>query len=119
MIKASFVKVLSAEEDSAHTVPLTLPTVDLHRIREREQASIDRHLSKIGVGVSPAAQMLFDALSKTMPCQWQQQAILVMEEILISPPYQLSDCAGPAGPTLERVKKVMHGELQRLQLAQT
>lgn len=37
--------------------------------------------AKTGVGVSSEAQQVFDALSKTMPCQWKQQNIVILNEV--------------------------------------
>ena len=37
--------------------------------------------SKIGVGVSKEAQQVYDALSKTLPCQWSGKDILVLEQV--------------------------------------
>lgn len=37
--------------------------------------------AKTGVGVTIEAQQVFDALAKTMPCQWKQQSIIVLNEV--------------------------------------
>ena len=37
--------------------------------------------AKTGIGVSNEAQQVFDALSKTMPCHWAQQSIIVLNEV--------------------------------------
>lgn len=38
--------------------------------------------AKTGIGVSTEAQQVFDALSKTMPCHWKQQNIIVLNEVM-------------------------------------
>jgi hypothetical protein len=43
--------------------------------------------SKLGVGVNPQAQKLFDALSKTCTCAWKGANIVVFGEFVIEPPY--------------------------------
>ena len=37
--------------------------------------------SKLGVGVTPQGQALFDALSKTLPCRWRGTSIIVLGEV--------------------------------------
>jgi hypothetical protein len=105
-----------------------LPHVDPARAREREaralrQAQAD--LAKVGVGVTREAQALFDALAKTMPCEWRQQQqrqqggagagaaaaaaaaavghgeIAVLECVVVRPPYTPADCAALPGPEAE------------------
>ncbi|KAJ1913003.1 hypothetical protein H4219_005387 [Mycoemilia scoparia] len=86
-----------------------------HRIALR-----DAHIkcSRIGVGVSKIAQMIFDALSKTLPCRWDKTKIIVLDEIVIESPYHQSNCTKlkdtASEYTLERVKKVLQGERDRL-----
>lgn len=90
--------------------------------------------AKTGVGVSSEAQQVFDALSKTMPCHWKQQSIVILNEVCVklscnsclcchykqlmimwfqvelSPPYALENCSTEHShdlTTLERVKKVV------------
>ncbi|PVU99473.1 hypothetical protein BB560_005495, partial [Smittium megazygosporum] len=63
---------------------------------------------RIGENVTPKAQSIFDALSKTLPCRWNKQRIVVLDEIFIDPPYNVENCtsASPDTDTLNRVKKV-------------
>ncbi|KAF8058345.1 RMD5 [Scenedesmus sp. PABB004] len=124
LYKAAQLQVLSAERCSAEraAAELRLPHVDRERAAQREakalaQAEADR--AKVGEGVTREAQSLFDALCKTMPCVWVGRAISVMDVVTVQPPYTpeavttTSDHPG----ALERVRKVLNAERQRLGLA--
>jgi hypothetical protein len=134
----------------ARSVLDPLPCVDLARAKEREaralrQAQAD--LAKVGVGVTREAQALFDALAKTMPCEWVVGAgggagaggsaatppqhtgeIAVLDCVVVRPPYRPADCAAlpsaearaaAAAGALDRVKKVLGAARERLGLDQT
>ena len=97
-----------------------LPLVDMQRCRDRESKALQVRLkvnsdavwqrpiincgncqqaaqaeaAKTGIGVSTEAQQVFDALSKTMPCHWKQQNIIVLNEVML-----LRVCAGKSLPS--------------------
>lgn len=66
-------------------------------------------IGRIGVGVSHEAQMIFDALSKTMECAWADQTIRVLQgtDVTIAPPYVSASCSGTNSAALARVRKVV------------
>ncbi|KAG0292652.1 hypothetical protein BGZ96_003866 [Linnemannia gamsii] len=85
--------------------------VQLDKIQQREQQAIreaQAAAARIGVGVSTIGQDIFDALSKTLPCRWHKDQIVVMDEVIISSPYEPENCKANASAsyTLARVKKV-------------
>ncbi|KAF9398217.1 hypothetical protein BGX21_008047, partial [Mortierella sp. AD011] len=85
--------------------------VQLDKIQQREQQAVrevQAAAARIGVGVTSIAQDIFDALSKTLPCRWAKDSIVVMDEVIISPPYEPENCkANPSSSnSLARVKKV-------------
>jgi hypothetical protein len=54
-----------------------------------------------------------------LPVRWDDAKIVVMDDVVISPPYNIQDCDAPqpegAGKArLERVRKVLDGERGRL-----
>ncbi|KAJ3265722.1 hypothetical protein HK104_006236 [Borealophlyctis nickersoniae] len=105
-------------------VPPLVPVIPyaVNKLYAREQAAVRyerERESKLGVGVSAEAQNLFDALAKTMPTTWRGGLIVVLEEIVVSPPYTAEDCKFLDGrngseTSLERVRKVVRGERERM-----
>ncbi|OBZ81577.1 Protein LSM12 B [Choanephora cucurbitarum] len=92
--------------------------IPLDRLKHREietTKEFKNNIAKMGVGVTKEAQDIFNALSKTLPCRWSKDTIVVMDEILISPPYGVEDCKANAtsAPLLARVKKVINKQLDR------
>ncbi len=48
--------------------------------------------AKGGRGVGREAQDLFDALGRTLPTRWSEQSIVVLDAVVIKPPYRVEDC---------------------------
>merc|ERR1712012_533015 len=67
-----------------------------------------------GVGVTEFAQEIFNAMSKTMDVSWEKEDIICFG-VRIQKPYTPESCVGGDDPAaLERVKKVLIGELNRI-----
>ncbi len=63
-----------------------------------------------GKGVSREAQQIFDALGRTMPVRWDAERIVVLDAVVISPPYGAGDCRagkGAGAQALPRIRKVV------------
>ncbi|OMH85781.1 Protein LSM12-like protein [Zancudomyces culisetae] len=69
-----------------------LPIDKLGLANKKALAEADIQNQKVGVGVSKYAQDIFDSLSKTMPCRWVGEKIVVLDEVLIEPPYDVDNC---------------------------
>lgn len=51
-----------------------------------------------------------------MPTRWHEQAIIVSDAVIISPPYRLEDCKAPKEKqqALNQVKKVLEGTRRKI-----
>uniref|UniRef100_A0AAQ4S6Q4 Tetratricopeptide repeat, ankyrin repeat and coiled-coil containing 2b n=1 Tax=Gasterosteus aculeatus aculeatus TaxID=481459 RepID=A0AAQ4S6Q4_GASAC len=59
-------------------------------------------------GVSVDGQQLFQTIHKTIKdCKWQEKNIIVMDDVVISPPYQVENCKGKEGSALSHVRKIV------------
>lgn len=45
--------------------------------------------------------------SSIKDCKWQEKNIVVMEEVVITPPYQVENCKGKEGSALSHVRKIV------------
>ncbi|TNN03259.1 hypothetical protein fugu_000288 [Takifugu bimaculatus] len=62
----------------------------------------------ISAGVSVEGQQLFQTIHKTIKdCKWQEKNIIVMDDVVISPPYQAENCKGKEGSALSHVRKIV------------
>ncbi|KAJ2368550.1 hypothetical protein IW150_005381, partial [Coemansia sp. RSA 2607] len=119
LIKAGNVKDVQVTSRSSSIVipeigPVAVSTMEARKQRSLAQAQ--ERASRIGVGVTDDAQSIFEALSRTLPCRWDQNKIVVLDEVVIDSPYGAENCREitSASFTLQRVKKVLQGELLRI-----
>ncbi|KAJ1994448.1 hypothetical protein GGI25_001500 [Coemansia spiralis] len=107
------------ENDDEFAMPeiKPIPTSIIEARKQKSLIQAQERALRIGVGVSDKAQMIFEALSRTLPCRWNQEKIIVLDEVSIEPPYSVEDCCNltEASVSLQRVKKVLQGELNRLE----
>eukprot|EP01118_Nematostelium_gracile_P003693 TRINITY_DN14281_c0_g1_i1.p1 TRINITY_DN14281_c0_g1~~TRINITY_DN14281_c0_g1_i1.p1 ORF type:complete len:175 (-),score=28.12 TRINITY_DN14281_c0_g1_i1:123-647(-) len=116
IFKTNFMKSIEYLGRSSMVVE-DLPPVQISKIRSKEAStirSLREEAQRIGVGVTKEAQEIFNSLSKTLPCRWKEDVIVVFDEIQIRPPYNATNCSGGDQNMLERVKKVLEGERKRL-----
>uniref|UniRef100_M4D7F5 AD domain-containing protein n=1 Tax=Brassica campestris TaxID=3711 RepID=M4D7F5_BRACM len=119
MVNASFITGLSYLGKTEEPLLTDSCWVNLDGLRAKEALAVrqaEADAERMGVGVTAEAQSIFDALSKTLPVQWEKSDILVMKEVRVRSPY-LSDCVfGGTDAANNRVKKVLELERRRLQL---
>lgn len=72
-------------------------------------------------GVSSIGHRLFLMLDKTLPVRWHNKSIVVLDNVLIEPPYGVEDCKAPTkhAKQLERVKELVRNEQEKLQKENT
>jgi len=86
-VKESFVldvQVIRDPGQAATEHNEVIPIVDVERTKLREDRAVKNARSealKIGEGVTEEAQIIFNALSKTLPCRWNGKSIVVLEEV--------------------------------------
>jgi len=113
VIKISFVKEVQeiGKIGASDLLDLSeLPPVDFKQVQKREEIAILKHqeeANRIGEGVTPEAQAIFNHLQKTMPCRWDRDSIIVLDQLIIKSPYGRADCACNDAKVLDRVRTVL------------
>ena len=117
-----FVNVKGASEvvidDSTKSDAKPCPNVDEPR-RERRFENACRAAramaDNVGENVSALAQDVFDALARTLPCRWNGDVIVVMDEVEVrGPKYDEASGSGATHGAAERVQKVLALERAKL-----
>ncbi|KAL8952328.1 MAG: hypothetical protein Q9222_001739 [Ikaeria aurantiellina] len=94
-----------------------LPTAAFLARADAAVARLKEAASRKNKAVGKEAQDLFDGLTRTLPTRWDGNDIVVLDSVVISPPYRGEDCrAGNGAPTnaLNRVRKMLENERKRL-----
>nr|CAB3451051.1 unnamed protein product [Digitaria exilis] len=117
VLKANYIREFSVVSKGDDPLDPAGCMLDLDAIYAREEAALRQaeiDAERIGVGVTPEAQSIFDALSKTLPVQWDKTDIVVMKEVRVRSPYMPENVSGGTAAANERVKKVIDFERKRL-----
>ncbi|XP_059648978.1 uncharacterized protein LOC132294945 [Cornus florida] len=117
LLKANYIKEFSYLGKAEDPLDLKKCYLDLPSLQAREESAIrqaEMEAERIGVGVTPEAQNIFDALSKTLPVRWDKTVIVVMKEVRVCSPYLPESVSGGTPAANERVKKVLELERKRL-----
>ncbi|XP_047321937.1 protein LSM12 homolog [Impatiens glandulifera] len=118
LLKANYIKDFSYLGQGEDPLDATKCYFDLNALQAREQSAVRQaeiDSERIGVGVTPQAQNLFDALFKTLPVRWDKTVIVVMNEVRVSSPYLPESVSGGTAAANDRVRKVLELERKRLQ----
>uniref|UniRef100_A0A0D9VKW1 AD domain-containing protein n=1 Tax=Leersia perrieri TaxID=77586 RepID=A0A0D9VKW1_9ORYZ len=110
VLKANYIREFSVVGRANDPLDPAGCVLDLSAIHAREEAALRQaeiDAERIGVGVTPEAQSIFDALSKTLPVQWDKTDIVVMKEVRVCNPYLPENVSGGTSAANERVKKVV------------
>ncbi|KNC87703.1 hypothetical protein SARC_00209 [Sphaeroforma arctica JP610] len=87
--------------------------LNMDRVKQRYAKAVNKakeEAAKINKNVSQEDQSIFNAISKTLPCAWDDRNIIVLDTITITPPYTPDDCSGDNIYMLQRVQKVIGHE---------
>ena len=89
------IQALSAANPRA----VELPPVDWRKVNERVESKVEEMVSraaKIGDGVTPEQQSLFNDLARCFPnCRWGKNKEMLVEDAVIVPPYDSASVTGP------------------------
>jgi hypothetical protein len=105
------IKATGASEDK--DVLLPVKALNVTKLRQREEKAVNaarQRASKIGgAGVTRDAQLIFNELDRILPCRWDGTNIIVLDDILLQPPYQVDNVS-----PIARAQQHHHaeGELQ-------
>jgi hypothetical protein len=116
VVNLSFVSNIKVITEAQDQSPPLLPNLSLAKLNARTTNNIEQKLRKIGytgVNVSPTAQRLVNAITKTITeVRWDGQNIVVLDQVTIAPPYDVNSCRLNEGHAsqanaLQHVKKLV------------
>ncbi|GAB1296892.1 Protein LSM12 homolog [Apodemus speciosus] len=112
LINLQYVSEVEIINDRTETPP-PLASLNVSKLASKARTEKEEKLSQayaISAGVSLEGQQLFQTIHKTIKdCKWQEKNIVVMEEVVITPPYQVENCKGKEGSALSHVRKIEEG----------
>ncbi|XP_009992590.1 PREDICTED: protein LSM12 homolog, partial [Chaetura pelagica] len=109
LVNLQYVSEVEIINDRTETPP-PLASLNVSKLANKARTEKEEKLSQayaISAGVSLEGQQLFQTIHKTIKdCKWQEKNIVVMEEVVIAPPYQVENCKGKEGSALSHVRKI-------------
>jgi hypothetical protein len=109
-------KPADAADKKALVAPL--PCVDVSACRKREEdafEAMESAMAMLNPTASASGQACFDALSKTLDCSWNGDAINVLDQVRVDPPYTEGSCVSLDGnkASLGRIQKILAAGLKK------
>jgi len=97
---------------STTNIPRGKLAVKIEAVKKREDNALrerKKEAMKIGVGIPPKAQLIFNKLEKIFPqsVRWEGKNIAIFDDMKLSPPYTPDSCMGGSKEQLERVRKMI------------
>ncbi|XP_026877637.2 protein LSM12 homolog B [Electrophorus electricus] len=118
LVNLAYVSDVDVITDCTGTPP-PLASLNFNKLTNRARAEKEDKLSQayaISAGVSPEGQQLFQTIHKTIKeCKWQEKNIVVMDDVVITPPYRVDNCRGKEGSALGHVRKIVEKHLRDLE----
>ncbi|KAF6730027.1 LSM12-like protein A [Oryzias melastigma] len=118
LINLAYVSDVDIINDRTETPP-PLASLNVSKLANRARTEKEDKLSQayaISAGVSVEGQQLFQTIHKTIKdCKWQEKNIIVMDDVVISPPYQVENCKGKEGSALSHVRKIVEKHFRDLE----
>nr|XP_015217715.1 PREDICTED: protein LSM12 homolog isoform X2 [Lepisosteus oculatus] len=110
LVNLAYVSDVEILNDRTETPP-PLASLNVNKLANRARTEKEDKLSQayaISAGVSLEGQQLFQTIHKTIKdCKWQEKNIIVMDDVVIAPPYQVENCKGKEGSALSHVRKIV------------
>lgn len=114
MINVSWCSNLEIVEEP-NEPPETLSNLNIQKLERRKKINMDnknKEINSLGNDVTPLAQHLYFTILKTLnEVTWDEKNIVVMNSVVINPPYNVSSCHGRSDKenqhTIEHVKKIV------------
>ncbi|XP_033062013.1 protein LSM12 homolog [Trachypithecus francoisi] len=106
LINLQYVSEVEIINDRTETPP-PLASLRVSKLASKARTEKEEKLSQayaISADVSPEGQQLFQTIKDR---KWQEKNIVVMEEVVITPPYQVENCKGKEGSALSHVRKIV------------
>ncbi|KAK2836181.1 hypothetical protein Q7C36_014050 [Tachysurus vachellii] len=110
LVNLAYVSKVDTINERSGTPP-PLASLNFSKLASRARAEKeDKFLQAyaISAGVSADGQQLFQTIHKTIKdCKWQEKNIVVMDDVVITPPYRADNCRGKEGSALGHVRKIV------------